>query len=90
MSAYCPMCTLHFHYVHLKKWYESLYSFIKKTLCSQVYNSKRFRAGKGKMRNRRRIQRRGPLIIYNQDNGLSRAFRNIPGIILRLIFQKFE
>lgn len=48
----------------------------------KVYNSKRFRAGKGKMRNRRRIQRRGPLIIYNQDNGLSRAFRNIPGITL--------
>ena len=26
-----------------------------------------FRAGKGKMRNRRRIQRRGPLIVYGQD-----------------------
>ncbi|XP_064607722.1 large ribosomal subunit protein uL4-like [Liolophura sinensis] len=48
----------------------------------KVYKSKRFRAGKGKMRNRRRIQRRGPLIIYNQDNGITRAFRNIPGITL--------
>merc|ERR1711884_328283 len=48
----------------------------------KVYSSKRFRAGKGKMRNRRRIQRRGPLVIYNQDNGISRAFRNIPGINL--------
>jgi len=48
----------------------------------KVYKSKRFRAGKGKMRNRRRIQRRGPLIIYNQDNGICRAFRNIPGITL--------
>merc|ERR1712200_233502 len=48
----------------------------------KVYNSKRFRAGKGKMRNRRRIQRRGPLVIYNQDNGISRAFRNIPGVTL--------
>lgn len=48
----------------------------------KVYNSKRFRAGRGKMRNRRRIQRRGPLIIYNQDNGISRAFRNIPGITI--------
>merc|ERR1712240_178597 len=48
----------------------------------KVYASKRFRAGKGKMRNRRRIQRRGPLVIYNQDNGISRAFRNIPGITL--------
>lgn len=44
--------------------------------------SNRFRAGKGKMRNRRRIQRRGPLVIYNQDNGISRAFRNIPGVTL--------
>lgn len=48
----------------------------------KVYKSRRFRAGKGKMRNRRRIQRRGPLIIYGQDQGLSRAFRNIPGVDL--------
>jgi len=48
----------------------------------KVKSSKRFRAGKGKMRNRRRIQRRGPMIIYNQDNGICQAFRNIPGITL--------
>lgn len=48
----------------------------------KVKNSRRFRAGVGKMRNRRRIQRRGPIIIYAQDNGISRAFRNIPGITL--------
>ena len=52
----------------------------------QVYASKRFRAGKGKMRNRRRIQRRGPLIIYNNDQGITRAFRNIPGKILLICF----
>lgn len=46
----------------------------------QVYKSKRLRAGKGKMRNRRRIQKRGPLIIYDKDQGLTRAFRNIPGV----------
>jgi len=34
------------------------------------------------MRNRRRIQRRGPVVIYAQDNGICRAFRNIPGITL--------
>uniref|UniRef100_A0A8C9FZT5 Large ribosomal subunit protein uL4 n=1 Tax=Pavo cristatus TaxID=9049 RepID=A0A8C9FZT5_PAVCR len=45
----------------------------------KVYASQRMRAGKGKMRNRRRIQRRGPCIIYNEDNGIIRAFRNIPG-----------
>jgi len=48
----------------------------------KVKASRRFRAGKGKMRNRLRIQRRGPIVIYNQDNGITRAFRNIPGITL--------
>lgn len=33
----------------------------------QVYKSQRFRAGRGKMRNRRRIQRRGPLVVYQKD-----------------------
>lgn len=40
------------------------------------------RAGRGKMRNRRRIQRRGPLVVYGKDVGLVKAFRNIPGIDL--------
>ncbi|XP_023021627.1 ribosomal protein L4 [Leptinotarsa decemlineata] len=48
----------------------------------KVYKSQRFRAGKGKMRNRRRIQRKGPLVVYHKDQGLRRAFRNIPGIDL--------
>lgn len=48
----------------------------------KVYKSQRIRAGKGKMRNRRRIQRKGPLIVYNKDQGLRRAFRNIPGVDL--------
>merc|ERR1712178_296136 len=48
----------------------------------KVKASKRFRAGKGKMRNRRRIQRRGPMVIYDKDDGICQAFRNIPGITL--------
>ena len=48
----------------------------------KVYASQRMRAGKGKMRNRHRIQRRGPCIIYNEDNGIIKAFRSIPGITL--------
>ena len=48
----------------------------------KVKNSRGFRAGKGKMRNRRRVQRRGPLIVYSHDNGIVKAFRNIPGITL--------
>uniref|UniRef100_A0A2K5M416 Large ribosomal subunit protein uL4 n=1 Tax=Cercocebus atys TaxID=9531 RepID=A0A2K5M416_CERAT len=48
----------------------------------KVYASQGMRAGKGKMRNCRRIQRRGLGIIYNEDNGIIKAFRNIPGITL--------
>ena len=46
----------------------------------KVQASKTMRAGKGKMRNRRFVQRRGPLIVYANDGGLTRAFRNIPGV----------
>merc|ERR1719281_2149217 len=46
----------------------------------QVYKSQRFRAGKGKLRNRRTVMKRGPLVIYDQDQGLTKAFRNIPGV----------
>jgi len=48
----------------------------------KVITSKTMRAGKGKMRNRRFVQRRGPLVIYDKDDGLTRAFRNIPGVEL--------
>jgi len=48
----------------------------------KVCKSKRFRAGKGKMRNRRKIMRQGPCIIYNKDKGIGRSFRNIPGVTL--------
>lgn len=44
----------------------------------KVYKSQRFRAGRGKMRNRRRIQRRGPLIVYSKDE--------VSGRYLYLIF----
>merc|ERR1712242_408724 len=29
---------------------------------------------------RRHVQKRGPLVIYDQDQGLTKAFRNIPGV----------
>jgi len=44
--------------------------------------SKKIRAGKGKMRNRRYTQRRGPLVIYDQASKLRFAFRNLPGVEL--------
>jgi len=46
----------------------------------KVKDSVKLRAGKGKMRNRRRVHRRGPLIVFNQKQPFLRAFRNIPGI----------
>jgi len=46
----------------------------------KVYNSRRYRPGKGKRRNRRYKQKLGPVIIYDKDNGVVKAFRNIPGI----------
>merc|ERR1711998_182133 len=42
--------------------------------------SRQIRSGKGKMRNRRYVQRRGPLVVYGEDNGIKKAFRNISGV----------
>ncbi|KAK4755183.1 hypothetical protein SAY87_008940 [Trapa incisa] len=39
------------------------------------------RTGKGKMRNRRYINRKGPLIVYGTEGAnIEKAFRNIPGV----------
>uniref|UniRef100_A0A0E0KK63 ENT domain-containing protein n=1 Tax=Oryza punctata TaxID=4537 RepID=A0A0E0KK63_ORYPU len=39
------------------------------------------RAGKGKMRNRRYINRKGPLIVYGTEGSkVVKAFRNLPGV----------
>jgi large subunit ribosomal protein L4e len=46
----------------------------------RVYKSQRMRAGKGKMRDRRRVEALGPVVVYGRDSGLTRAFRNIPGV----------
>jgi large subunit ribosomal protein L4e len=45
-------------------------------------NSRKIRTGKGKMRNRRHVMRRGPLVVYSEDSGVSRSFRNIAGVEL--------
>merc|ERR1719430_1550461 len=34
----------------------------------------------GKAEDRRHVQKLGPLVIYDQDQGLTKAFRNIPGV----------
>lgn len=48
-------------------------------------DSKKIRAGKGKMRNRRYTMRRGPLVIYDTTAGIDKAFRNLPGVELACV-----
>jgi large subunit ribosomal protein L4e len=48
----------------------------------KVKDSHHLRSGKGKMRNRRYVQRRGPLVIYNEKGTVTTAFRNLPGVEL--------
>jgi len=48
----------------------------------KVLDSKKIRAGVGKQRNRRYAMRRGPLVVYAEDNGITKAFRAIPGVDL--------
>lgn len=44
-------------------------------------DSKKIRAGKGKMRNRRYTQRRGPLVVFaDGEQALQSGFRNLPGV----------
>ena len=49
---------------------------------AHVADSKTVRAGVGKSRGRRYNMRRGPLVVYSEDNGIFKAFRNIPGVEL--------
>jgi large subunit ribosomal protein L4e len=43
-------------------------------------DSRKVRTGSGKMRNRRYVMRRGPLVVYANDEGLVRGFKNLPGV----------
>merc|ERR1712098_353919 len=44
--------------------------------------SRKVRTGVGKIRNRRHTMRKGPLVIYKEDCGITQAFRNLPGVTL--------
>lgn len=46
----------------------------------KAQDSKKIRRGVGKSRNRRYVQRRGPLVIYDVSEGLDKSFRNLPGV----------
>jgi len=47
----------------------------------RVKDTRKLRRGQGKARNRRHVQRKGPLLVYsNEKSKVVFAFRNIPGI----------
>lgn len=67
----------------LKKAKEVEEALINLGVLSDIYRvreSKKIRAGKGKMRGRRTKQAVGPLIVINEDRGLMEAAGNIPGL----------
>lgn len=46
----------------------------------RVIEGKIHRASKGKFRRSAFKTRKGPLVVYSEDNGIVKAFRNIPGV----------
>jgi len=46
----------------------------------KINASRKARGGKAKLRNRKYTMRRGPLVVYEENDGIVRAFRNIPGV----------
>jgi len=46
----------------------------------RVKTTRTIRAGKGKWRNRRYVQRKGPLLIHDGVLSIRYAFRNLPGV----------
>ena len=50
---------------------------------NRINKSKKIRSGVGKMRNRRYVMRKGPLVVYNDtesDRNVVSAARNVPGV----------
>jgi len=51
----------------------------------RVNDSRQVRKGKGKRRNRRHVCRKGPMVVYNKDEGISKAVRNLPGVDCQVV-----
>jgi len=47
---------------------------------NRVLTTMKIRPGKGKARGRRHVRRLGPMVVYKEDNGITRAMRNIPAV----------
>jgi len=50
------------------------------TEVNRILKSRKARGGKARIRNRKYTMRRGPIVVYAEDNGIVRSFRNIPGV----------
>lgn len=67
----------------LKKTQEVRDAFIQLGVWSDIYRvkeSRKIRAGRGKMRGRRIKQAVGPLLVIDKDEGIAKAADNIPGV----------
>lgn len=53
------------------------YEDVKKSIASR-----KARTGIAHLRNRHHRVRKGPLVVYGEDKGIARAFRNLPGVDL--------
>ena len=52
---------------------------------AKVINGKYNRSSKGSMRRSAFKTRKGPLVVYNKDEGIVKAFRNIPGVDVQCV-----
>lgn len=68
-----------------KEAFEMLKRFGLADELAKVKDSKSVRPGKGKMRNRRYVMKKGLLIIYDSQSDAQRAFRNIAGVDLACV-----
>lgn len=51
----------------------------------KVKESVKIRRGVGKSRNRRYVNRKGPLVVYDVSEGIDKGFRNLPGVDLTMV-----
>jgi large subunit ribosomal protein L4e len=63
-----------------KQVYSTMQKLGLKADLDRVLANRKVRAGKGKARGRKYKTSRGPLIVYNNDDGIVKAAKNIPGL----------
>ena len=63
-----------------KDVYATCVRFGLKADLERVLKNRKIRAGKNKVRGKKYKTPRGPIIVYNQDDGIVKAAKNIPGL----------